>query len=90
MLGGIGRFVEESFRGEPQTLKYAGLPVYQWLALIGVFAGAIIMTFQGKPCTLETTIMPWAFLYAAVFGIIVAIAMGVDFPESERRFSRLT
>jgi hypothetical protein len=48
------------------------------------------MTFQGKACTFETTIMPWAFLYAAAFGIIVAIAMGVDFPESERRFSRLT
>ena len=31
----------------------------------------------------------WPLLYAVPFGLLVWFAMGVDFPESNRRFSRL-
>jgi len=89
LLGGIGRFIEESYRGESQTLRLGGLAVYQWLALACVPVGAIVMTLSGNPCTLQIEPMPWLFLSAGVFGLVVAIAMGVDFPESKRRFSRL-
>jgi protein-S-isoprenylcysteine O-methyltransferase Ste14 len=89
LLGGIGRFIEESYRGESQTIRIGGLAVYQWLALACVPIGAVIMTFSGNPCTLQIEPMPWLFLSAGAFGLIVAFAMGVDFPESQRRFSRL-
>lgn len=90
LLGGIGRFIEESYRGEPQTLKSGGLAVYQWLALASVIVGAVIMTFPGGPYTLEIMIIPRLILIAGTFGIIVTLVMGVDFPESQKRFSRLT
>ena len=90
VLGGIGRFVEESYRGEPQTLKSGGLAIYQWLALAVILAGAMIMTIQGKPGIEDLSFLPWSPLYAGLFGVIVAMAMGVDFPESGKRFSRLT
>jgi hypothetical protein len=31
----------------------------------------------------------WPLVYAVPFGLLVWFAMGVDFPESNRRFSRL-
>ena len=90
LLGGIGRFIEESYRGEPQTRKAGGLAIYQWLALACVIVGAVIMSFPGKPYTLEIMIVPQLILFAGAFGIIVTLVMGVDFPESQKRFSRLT
>ncbi len=89
LYGSIGRFIEEAYRGEPQTPRAAGLAVYQWLALAGMLAGAVVMTFPGQPCTLESIFMPWFLAYSVPFGILVAFAMGVDFPESKKRFSRL-
>jgi len=89
LLGGLGRFIEESYRGEPQTPRYAGLAMYHWLALTGVIIGAILTTVDGKPCNTPVRILPWAFGYSAIFGIVAAFAMGVDFPDSKKRFSRL-
>jgi hypothetical protein len=31
ILSGVLRFMEEAYRGEPQTRRLAGLPIYQWL-----------------------------------------------------------
>ena len=33
ILTTCARFMEEGYRGEPQTVRWAGLPIYQWLAL---------------------------------------------------------
>ncbi|HWI57148.1 MAG TPA: prolipoprotein diacylglyceryl transferase family protein, partial [Bacillota bacterium] len=33
LLAGLSRFVEEAYRGEPQTWRFAGLPLYQWMAV---------------------------------------------------------
>jgi prolipoprotein diacylglyceryltransferase len=33
ILTGLGRFVEEAYRGEPQTPIIGGLRLYQWIAL---------------------------------------------------------
>ncbi len=89
LLGGIGRFIEESYRGEPQTPRPGGLAIYQWLAAACVLAGAIVMTFPGKPCPLQIAPVPLFVFFAAIFGAVVTFAMGVDFPESNRRFSHL-
>jgi hypothetical protein len=89
VLGGMGRFVEESYRGEPQTPTLAGLRVYQWLALLATAIGAFLTTMAGPPCTSRVEPVPSAFLYALVLALFTAFSMSMDFPESARRFSRL-
>ncbi|MEA2028129.1 MAG: prolipoprotein diacylglyceryl transferase family protein [Campylobacterota bacterium] len=89
LLGGLGRFVEEAYRGEPQTPTKSGLAVYQWLALFTTILGAVIMTFKSQPYS-SVTLSLSLFYHALLFGTVVAFCMGVDFPKSNRRFSRLT
>ncbi len=89
ILNGLGRFVEESFRGEAQTPYWAGMRIYQWIAIVNVLAGALFTTIPGtKPLAFQFNVE--SLFLAAVMGIIVTIASGVDFPESNRRFARLT
>jgi prolipoprotein diacylglyceryltransferase/protein-S-isoprenylcysteine O-methyltransferase Ste14 len=86
---GLGRFVEEAWRGEPQTPVFGGMRLYQWAAIASVLLG-VFMTAVG---TSEPAPRPYldatALLPAVAFGLVVCGAMGVDFPESSRRFSRL-
>ena len=89
ILGGLGRFVEEAYRGEPQTAILARLRLYQWIAIATVLAGIAITTVPSGPA--PTPEFYWGLLVpAACFGLATAFAMGVDFPESNRRFARLT
>jgi protein-S-isoprenylcysteine O-methyltransferase Ste14 len=89
ILTGLGRFIEESYRGEPQTPIIAGLRLYQWTAIASVVIGAAVTTFE------STIIVPepqfsWSTIAAAIgFGIFTCFALGVDFPRSDRRFARL-
>jgi prolipoprotein diacylglyceryltransferase len=90
ILSGMGRFVEESYRGEPQTAVRFGLRLYQWSAIASVLLGALISAFDNgevapAPCFQWNGVLPAAF-----FGLLVCCAMGLDFPNSTRRFSRLT
>jgi hypothetical protein len=89
ILTGLGRFVEEAWRGEPQTPIFAGLRLYQWAAVASVVSGAL-MTALGDSGEAPTPHFAWGVLLASVvFGVFVWLAMGVDFPNSNRRFSRL-
>ena len=89
ILNGLGRFVEEAYRGEPQTPVLGKLRLYQLMAIASVLCGAAMTTIQ------TLTVLPapefsWsAIVSAALFGAITAVALGVDFPESNRRFARL-
>lgn len=89
ILTGIGRFVEEAYRGEIQTPVHRGLRLYQWTAIISIVVG-IVFTFLeiGRP-TLEPGFHFEIFLAALLAGLFVFFAMGVDFPRSNKRFSRL-
>jgi prolipoprotein diacylglyceryltransferase len=90
ILSGMGRFVEESLRGEPQTKVVAGLRLYQWAAVASVVLGALFTAFDNGEVA-PTPDFRWSALAPAVaFGVVVFCAMGVDFPNSNRRFSRLT
>ncbi|MBX3386946.1 MAG: phosphatase PAP2 family protein [Phycisphaeraceae bacterium] len=89
LLSGLARFVEEHYRGEPRTPIRAGLRLYQWLAVASVVSGAGVVSIPTGgvvwPMHFETiTIVPAVFV-----GLVYAFAMGVDFPESARRFARL-
>jgi prolipoprotein diacylglyceryltransferase len=89
LLSTCARFIEEGYRGEPQTARFAGLPIYQWLAL-GCFLAGIALTSFATPHVPAAAGFHFAALLAGVpVGIVVWFAMGVDFPESSRRMSRL-
>ena len=90
MLGGIARFVEESYRGEPQTPVMAGLHSYQWLAIASLLSGVVCTTLDPVPGPLGLPSPNAALLWAAfAMAAVAGFALGVDFPGSNRRFSRL-
>jgi protein-S-isoprenylcysteine O-methyltransferase Ste14 len=86
---GLGRFVEEAYRGEPQTPIVLGLRLYQWIALLTVVAGAVLTALPatGIPAFPQYS---WDALIAGLgFGLFTWFALGVDFPDSNARFARL-
>lgn len=90
LMSGIGRFVEEAYRGEPQTLVFFGLRLYQWVALATVVVGAVMTTVKGAPALHQPTWSVSSIALAFGCGLAAWFVTGVDFPESSRRFARLT
>jgi len=90
VLSGCARFVEESYRAEPQTPIVAGLRIYQWLAVLTLLIGIGCTVLPSEPA-LSGFEAPSAMLVvsAVAIAIIAGAAMGLDFPASNRRFSRL-
>jgi hypothetical protein len=90
ILSACARFVEESYRGEPQTPVLGGLRVYQWFAVGTLLAGVAATMFPTAPASVGFTAPSGALMaWAALFFGVAAAAMGLDFPRSNRRFSRL-
>ena len=90
LLAGMARFVEEAYRGEPQTKRIAGLPLYQWLAAGSVVAGMVVMAWRGPPLPPMRGPTAWLLAGSALWAAVSAFAMSMDFPASKRRYSRLT
>jgi prolipoprotein diacylglyceryltransferase len=90
MSAGVLRFVEEAYRGEPQTLRTAGLPLYQWLALVSFLGGMVVSLVPSAlaPGFSMPGLAYWC--YALLVGLVCATAMSVDFPKATWRFSRLS
>jgi membrane-associated phospholipid phosphatase/protein-S-isoprenylcysteine O-methyltransferase Ste14 len=89
ILTGLSRFVEEHYRGEPQTPIYFGLRLYQFLAIGFVLLGMTITCFTyniPKPIFQQPEM---ALVAAFSFGFLAAFMMGMDFPYSKKRYSRL-
>ena len=89
ILVGLGRFVEEHFRGEPQTSVIAGLRLYQWLAIAFVAGGAMLTTLGPTAAPAAAAFDPRILPIALTVGAIHYVAYGVDLPGSNRRYSRL-
>jgi phosphatidylglycerol:prolipoprotein diacylglycerol transferase len=89
LLIGIGRFVEEHLRGEPQTACIGGLRLYQWLAIAFVLAGAALAAVEGPAAPPPQRLQPIVFPVLAALALHTWFLYGVDFPGSTRRFSRL-
>lgn len=91
MLAGLARFVEEAYRGEPQTARHAGLSDYQWLS-VGMILLAFV--FWNIPLAMVPAPLPaWqagSMLPGIALGLLYAFCMSTDFPDSNRRFARLT
>ena len=90
ILSGLGRFVEEAYRGEPQTRIIGGLRLYQWMAILSVVCGAILTSVTTAPVTAGPEPHASSILVAAVCGVLSGFVTGADFPDSNRRFARLT
>lgn len=90
ILSGIGRFLEEHFRGEPQTATVAGLRLYQWLALGFLVVGAAATTIEGAVVPAPMALSPGVIPVILLSGLLTWVAYGVEVPRSSRRFSRLT
>jgi len=89
LLTGLGRFVEEHVRGEPQTATWHGFRLYQWLAIGSVVGGAMITSLGWHPAPLLVAPSLDTVAIALGFGIVSYVAYGVDFPGLNMRFSRL-
>jgi protein-S-isoprenylcysteine O-methyltransferase Ste14 len=91
VLSGLARFVEEAYRGEPQTPVYARLAIYQWMALGGLVVGAALTCVASPPAAFPSS-LPDAPTLAAAAGAFVVffLAMAVDLPDSRVRFTRLS
>ena len=89
ILTGAGRFVEEAYRGEPQTHSFGGLRFYQWIGILTVIAGAGVTCLRSGSSTPIVYSDGMIFGAAAFFGLVTWFALGVDFPQSNKRFARL-
>ncbi|MFQ5866091.1 MAG: prolipoprotein diacylglyceryl transferase family protein [bacterium] len=89
ILSGLGRFAEEHYRGEPQTPIIAGLRLYQWIALIGTITGAFFTTISHPVDTIDIQLSTETLIIATLLGLLAIFLTGIDFPHSNRRFSRL-
>ena len=89
VLVGLGRFVEEHLRGEPQTAVIGGLRLYQWLAAAFVITGAVVTTLPGSPAPPLSWPSASDLVVLALFSVLVYAAYGLDFPRLNTRFSRL-
>jgi len=89
VLNGLGRFVEESYRGEPQTLILGKLRLYQLIATLNVVCGSILTTLKISSVVPNPQFTWTAVIAAFGFGVVTWFALGVDFPNANKRFSRL-
>lgn len=89
ILTSLGRFVEEAYRGEVQTPVLKGLHLYQWTAILALIIGIVMTTIQIEPAVIHPGFSLEALWSAFFGGLFVFFGMGVDFPYSNARFSRL-
>ena len=90
ILSALTRFVEESYRGEPQTRVISGLAIYQWLAIGCLIGGAIVTTLPGPSVHMAGASGFRLWTIAIFAGGLAAFLMSTDFPNSDRRLARLT
>ena len=73
---GLSRFVEEAYRGEPQTSIVWGLRLYQWLAVGSTIIGALLTTlpWPGAPMlALSGRGVLCAMAFASISGVHLAM-----------------
>jgi prolipoprotein diacylglyceryltransferase len=88
IINGLGRFVEESLRGEAQPPYWSGMRIYQWIAMINIILGVFFATIpHSKTLFFQFNIEPVSL--AMIMGILVSVA-SVDFPEPNWWYARLT
>jgi|GEM_PF-1832419 len=77
------------YRGEVQIAIVKGLRLYQWTAILSVLVGIAMTLNQIQAIHHMSAYNTDALTAAFIGGRFVFFAMGVDFPQSNARFSRL-
>lgn len=90
VLGSAQRFAEEQYRGEPQTREFGGLKIYQWLCIFFFALGATLTACPAPVLPFFFRLDAAAASLSLLTAATVWFAMGCDWPESNKRFSRLT
>jgi Prolipoprotein diacylglyceryl transferase/PAP2 superfamily/Phospholipid methyltransferase len=90
VLSSLARFVEEQYRGEPQTPSRFGMTMYQWLAVLMFLVGLGVLCVSGATATSAQWISWQTVAVSVGMGLVAGFLMSVDFPDSQRRFSHLT
>ena len=90
ILSGLARFVEEHYRGEPQTRVIGGLRLYQWMSMASLVAGAALTVVPSPAAPPMHGLSIPSIAAALIAGGVAYFAYGADFPQSNRRFARLT
>jgi len=90
ILSGLGRFIEEFFRGDPQIFVLSKFRLNQLMAIISVIAGALIMIANSGQKPPEPNFNFLTVIVAILFGLITFFTMGIDFPNSTRPFARVS
>ena len=88
-VGGLGYTLRKLNRGEVQTPILGKLRLYQWTAALSVLVGILFTMLQVQTPALSPGFSIEVLLAALSGGLFVFFAMGVDFPYSNKRFSRL-
>ncbi len=89
IFSGLSRFVEESYRGEPQTPILWKLRLYQLISVIFIFIGAFFTTISSPLSKSDFELSLTIVAFALFSGLVALFFGGVDFPKSNKRFSRL-
>jgi hypothetical protein len=91
ILTGIERFAEDGYRGETQTRVIKGLLESQWVAVAGLLLGMGITMIPSGVAAFTPAPLDWDLILTAIMGgLFSAFALGMDFPKSTARFSRLS
>ena len=90
ILSSLARFAEEGYRGEKQTPYFFNLAIYQWLAVVLCLTGIGLSMIEGNSVHLAATLTKETIMGAVLAALLAALLMSIDFPKSQRRFSRLT
>ena len=90
ILSGLARFVEEHYRGEPQTRVVGGLRLYQWMSIASVIVGAALTAIPSSAAPPMQGLSIPSLGAALIAGCVAYFTYGADFPQSNRRFARLT
>jgi hypothetical protein len=91
ILTGIERFAEDGYRGETQTKVIKGLLESQWVALVGLLLGIGLTMIPSSVTAFTHAPIDFGLIITAIIGgLFSAFVMGMDFPKSTARFSRLS
>jgi prolipoprotein diacylglyceryltransferase len=91
ILTGIERFAEDGYRGETQTKVLRGLLESQWVAIAGLLLGIGITMIPSSVAAFTHASIDFDLIFTAIIGgLFSAFALGMDFPKSTARFSRLS
>jgi len=66
-----------------------GLKIYQWIAIVSIIVGAFFTSIPSPLSFIHLHFGPSILAFALLSGLVALFLAGVDFPKSNKRFSRL-